>query len=112
MFRHLANRRLCSGGARLVQAAWALLVRRKTVLAAVMLGMSGLGLSLCHQIFTSVCPGRELWEMCYFSPQSLGPRLWLEDTFGGLLVFFLFFLSSNLAHHWISTEEPTVEFHL
>lgn len=41
------------------------------ILPAVMLTMSGLGQSLCHQI-SSVCPAGDLWEMCSF--QSIASR--------------------------------------
>jgi len=82
------------------------------ILAAVMLSMSGLGQSLSHQIFTSVCLGRALWGMCSFPSAAFRAKAVLKDILLGLLVFFLSSLSATLVHLCISAEEPAVEFRL
>lgn len=66
------------------------------ILAAVMLGMSRLGDSVCHQIFICVCPGRQLQEMCSFQSTAFRANAEVKGALLGLLVSFLFALSPIL----------------
>lgn len=107
VFRHLSNRQLHFGGARLAQAVLALLVEGFTLTAAVF-SRSGLGQYLCHQIFTSVCSGKRDEHLSTYSP--------LDKTVLAVRGYFLevagFLFVPPVVHPWISAEEPTVELHL
>lgn len=63
------------------------------ILAAVMLGMSGLGHPL---IFICVCPGRQLWEMYSFQSTAFKDKAEVKHALLELLVFFLSSLSHTL----------------
>ena len=60
-------------------------------LAAGMLNTSGLGQSLCHQTFISVCRDRELWEMCSFQSTAFRAKAVVGGYFFGVAGFLFVF---------------------